>query len=113
MTVTHVLSSLIASETEKAQTRMRACFILCEYLIPYILLFGCLTDHFMTGHLVTDDKQLCKLVYERGALTKLSALLKSITPSDPPPEWDADEPESLSALREVSNSSSFCTDLLT
>ena len=53
------------------------------------------------GQLVTDDKTLCKLVYERGALTKLSNLLKSITPNEPPSEWDADEPETLSALREV------------
>ncbi|KAJ3526622.1 hypothetical protein NM688_g8238 [Phlebia brevispora] len=81
MTVTHVLSSLISTESETAQTRTRACFILY--------------------HLVSDDKLLCKLVYERGILTKLSDLVKSITPTEPPSEWDVDEPESVSTLREV------------
>ncbi len=50
---------------------------------------------------MSDDKLLCKLVYERGALTKLSNLLKSITPTEPPSEWDVDEPETDSTLREV------------
>lgn len=58
-------------------------------------------DSFAVGQLVTDDKPLCKLVYERGALTKLSNLLKSITPTEPPSEWDVDEPETDSTLREV------------
>lgn len=58
-------------------------------------------DSFAVGQLVSDDKPLCKLVYERGALTKLSNLLKSITPTEPPSEWDVDEPETDSTLREV------------
>ena len=31
-------------------------------------------------------------MHERGALTKLAALIKSITPTEPPSEWDVDEP---------------------
>ena len=48
-----------------------------------------------------DDKDLCQLAYDRGSLRKLTDLVKSITPSEATPEWDEDEPESTSRLREV------------
>lgn len=53
-------------------------------------------------HLVSDDKDLCQLAYDRGSLTKLADTVKAITPSDATAEWDEDEPESISCLREVS-----------
>lgn len=54
--------------------------------------------------LVCDDKDICQLAFERGSLTKLANLLKSITPSEASPGWDEDEPESVSRLREASTS---------
>ena len=53
-------------------------------------------------YLVSDDKDLCQLAYERGSLTKLADTVKAITPSEATAEWDEDEPESISCLREVS-----------
>ena len=52
-------------------------------------------------HLVCDEKDLCQLAFERGSLTKLASLVKSITPSEASPGWDKDEPESVARLREV------------
>lgn len=52
-------------------------------------------------YLVSDDKDLCQLAYERGSLTKLANLVKSITPSEASGEWDEDEPDSMSSLRAV------------
>lgn len=60
-----------------------------------------------TDYLVTDNTELCKIAYDRGSLEKLVTLAKSITPLDTEPEWDMDEPESVSCLREA-RSSSFC-----
>ncbi|OBZ65761.1 Acetolactate synthase, mitochondrial [Grifola frondosa] len=79
--VIHVLNRLIGSASETTQTRMRACFILYN--------------------LITDDKPLCQLAFDRGSLTKLACLVKSITPSEKTVEWEEDEPESISCLREA------------
>ncbi|KIP08711.1 hypothetical protein PHLGIDRAFT_103862 [Phlebiopsis gigantea 11061_1 CR5-6] len=80
MSVIHVVNSLI-SESEKPQVRTKACYILY--------------------HLVCDDKDLCHLAFERGSLAKLADLVKAITPSEAPPGWDEDEPESVARLREA------------
>ena len=58
-------------------------------------------------HLVSDDKDLCQLAFERGSLAKLSEVVKAITPSEASSEWDEDEPESISCFREVHFSFSF------
>lgn len=58
-------------------------------------------SQFLIVHLVADDKDLCQLAYDRGALSKLAQLVKSITPTEPQNDWDEDEPESISALREA------------
>ncbi|EKM55266.1 uncharacterized protein PHACADRAFT_255760 [Phanerochaete carnosa HHB-10118-sp] len=81
MTVTHVVNSLISSEMEKPITRTKACYIMY--------------------YLVCDDKDLCQLAFDRGSLTKLANLVRSITPSEPAPGWDEDEPESIARLREA------------
>ena len=43
----------------------------------------------------------CDAVVGLDSQGKLAALVKDITPNEPPTEWDVDEPESVSALREV------------
>jgi armadillo repeat-containing protein 8 len=55
------------------------------------------------GSLVEDNKDLCHLAYDRGSIAKLATLVKSITPSEPSisPNWDEDEPDSISSLRAV------------
>jgi hypothetical protein len=75
------MNRIIDSASESRQHRTRACFIL--------------------NHLVTDDTQLCQLAVDRGSLEKLANLAKSITPLDVESEWDEDEPESISCLREA------------
>lgn len=52
---------------------------------------------------MTDDATLAQLAVDRGALTKLADLVKFITPTEPSAsgEWEDEEPESISCLREV------------
>ncbi|KAF4608317.1 hypothetical protein EYR40_000661 [Pleurotus pulmonarius] len=76
-----VLNRIISSSSEALQTRSKACFILY--------------------HLISDDSRLCQFAYERGSLDQLATVVKAITPSEVQPEWDEDEPESLSSLREA------------
>ena len=57
-----------------------------------------------TDYLVSDDKDLCQLAYDHGSLTKLTNLVKSITPSESSVQWDEDEPDSISSLRAVRSS---------
>lgn len=81
LTVMYVVNRLIASESDAAQTRMKACYIL--------------------SGLVCDNKELCTLAAQRKSLDKLAALITSITPSEKTAEWEQDEPESVSRLREA------------
>ncbi|KAI0929233.1 hypothetical protein AcW1_006226 [Taiwanofungus camphoratus] len=81
LTVMYVVNRFIASDAESMQTRTKACFILYN--------------------LVSDNKELCKLAFERGSLAKLAWLVKSITPTEKTAEWEEDEPESRSCLREA------------
>jgi len=81
LTVMYVVNRLIASESESAQTRTKACFILSD--------------------LVADDKELCELAYQRRSVEKLAGLIKNITPTEKSVEWEDDEPESISCLREA------------
>ena len=81
--------------------RTKACFILCKLFAPSTsVLFGIHIPP-IVDYLVSDNKELCQLAFDRGSLKKLAELVKSITPSDAPPGWDEDEPESISILREV------------
>lgn len=52
-------------------------------------------------NLVADHKELCKFAFDRGSLDRLGALVKTVTPSEKTVEWEEDEPESISCLREV------------
>ncbi|KAI0064492.1 ARM repeat-containing protein [Artomyces pyxidatus] len=79
--VMHVMNRMIASPTESTQTRSKACFIL--------------------NFLVMDEKELCQTAFDRGSLTKLATLVKSISPLEKATELDEDEPESLCCLREA------------
>jgi len=55
-----------------------------------------------TDYLVNDDTALCLAAFDRGCLEYLAALIQSISPAEPAsPEWEEDEPESISSLREV------------
>ena len=96
MSVIHVANSLI-SDSEKPQVRTKACYILCKHM--YLRCIPC--PNALPDHLVCDDKDLCHLAFERGSLTKLADLVKAVTPSEAPPGWDEDEPESVARLREV------------
>ncbi|KAK7693931.1 hypothetical protein QCA50_003505 [Cerrena zonata] len=69
------------STSEPVRTRAKACFVLCQ--------------------LINDDKDLCQLAFQRGTLTQLAHLIKSITPSESNIQWDEDEPESQACLREA------------
>ena len=63
---------------------------------------------FVQDDLVMDNNLLCQLAYERGCLDKVASLLLSISPPEKPPEgFEDEEPESICALREVSNLSSM------
>jgi hypothetical protein len=58
---------------------------------------------FSTDYLVNDDTALCLAAFDRGCLEYLAALIQSISPAEPAsPEWEEDEPEIISSLREVS-----------
>ena len=52
---------------------------------------------------VNDNTALCLTAFDRGCLEYLAALIQSISPAVPAsPEWEEDEPKSISSLREVS-----------
>ncbi|KDQ61261.1 hypothetical protein JAAARDRAFT_125390 [Jaapia argillacea MUCL 33604] len=82
MTVLHVINRIIESNNESAGGKTKACFIL--------------------GQLVRDEKDLCQAAFDRGSVTKLVKLVKSITPigEDVGEEWEEEEPEWRCALRE-------------
>ncbi|KAJ7080440.1 ARM repeat-containing protein [Mycena epipterygia] len=79
-TVMNVINRIVSSPTEPLPSRTKACFILY--------------------YLVTDHVALSFSAFDRGCLIKLAAVLRDITPSLPPAEWEEDEPESVAALRE-------------
>jgi hypothetical protein len=61
-----------------------------------------------TDYLVNDDTALCLAAFDRGCLEHLAALIQSISPAEPvSPEWEEDEPESISSLREVGEKQSI------
>ncbi|KAF9053450.1 hypothetical protein BJ165DRAFT_1591247 [Panaeolus papilionaceus] len=57
---------------------------------------------FLLHYLVADDVSLCHTAMDRGCVENLANLLWFINPPDAGtnPEWEEDEPESISALRE-------------
>ncbi|KAH7923488.1 ARM repeat-containing protein [Leucogyrophana mollusca] len=79
LNVIHVVNRMLASETP--QHRIKACYTLY--------------------YLVTDEKDLCQEVFDRGTLDKIASLVKSITPLEKGSEWEEDEPESTISLREA------------
>ncbi|KAH9930763.1 ARM repeat-containing protein [Fomitopsis serialis] len=81
LTVMYAVNHCIESESESPHTRTKACFTLYR--------------------LVRDKKELCDIAEQRGALDKLAKLIKDITPTDQSPEWQEDELESISCLREA------------
>lgn len=74
-----------------------------------LLCVGVLTKHGQNWvstylvYLVSDDSKLPLKATDWGVLTKLSNLVKAVTPTQPPldEEEEQEEPESVSALREV------------
>jgi len=48
-----------------------------------------------------DEKELCQTAFDRGCLLKLATLVTAITPTEKASEWDEDEAESISCLREA------------
>lgn len=96
-----VLNRIISSSTSEAlQTRSKACFILCPCEVTFLSILT-YTTHACIDNLISDDARLCQFAHERGSLDQLATVVKDITPSEVQPEWDEDEPESLSSLREV------------
>ncbi|CDO73638.1 hypothetical protein BN946_scf185014.g108 [Trametes cinnabarina] len=81
ITIMHVLNRIIESETASNPVRTKACFILY--------------------HLVSDNRVLCQLAFERNSLAKVATLINTITPTEKVPEFEEDEPESVSRLREA------------
>ena len=60
-----------------------------------------------TDYLVSDHRTFCQIAYERNSLLAVARLIKSITPLEKTTEYEEDEPESVSRLREVSPSTIF------
>jgi hypothetical protein len=81
LNVIHVVNRVLSSSSETPQNKIKTCYTLY--------------------HLVKDDKDLCREVYERGTLEKVVLLAKHITPLERTSEWEEDEPESTLALREA------------
>ncbi|KAI0362524.1 ARM repeat-containing protein [Trametes cingulata] len=81
ITIMHVLNRIIGSDTASNLTRTRACFILY--------------------HLVSDNRDFCQLAFERNSLAQVANLINSITPTEKFSEFEEDEPESVSRLREA------------
>ncbi|KAG1827372.1 armadillo-type protein [Suillus subaureus] len=81
LNVIHVVNRVLSSSPETPQNKIKTCYTLY--------------------HLVKDDKDLCREVYERGTLEKVVLLAKHITPLERTSEWEEDEPESTLALREA------------
>ncbi|KAF9030867.1 ARM repeat-containing protein [Hymenopellis radicata] len=80
-TILSVVNRMISTpSTENLQNRRKACFTLY--------------------YLVNDEMFMSQIAFARGALERLTTLLKSITPLDLN-EREEDEPEAVSALREA------------
>ncbi|TFK46722.1 ARM repeat-containing protein [Heliocybe sulcata] len=88
MVILPTLNRLIESSKVSAVLKMKACFVL--------------------SYLVTDDRELCQLAFERGSLAKVAELAKQVTPNVTTPEWDEDEPQSISSLREAALTAIAC-----
>ncbi|RPD80440.1 ARM repeat-containing protein [Lentinus tigrinus ALCF2SS1-7] len=80
ITIMHVLNRIISLDAASNPSKTKACFILY--------------------HLVTDHRLFCQLAYERNCLVQVAQLVTSITPLENT-EFDEDEPESVSRLREA------------
>ncbi|KAH9852704.1 ARM repeat-containing protein [Lenzites betulinus] len=81
ITIMHVLSRIIGSETASNNARTRACFTLY--------------------HLVSDNRVFCQLAFERNSLSTVANLINKITPIEKSADDEEDEPESVSRLREA------------
>ncbi|KAH7908768.1 armadillo-type protein [Hygrophoropsis aurantiaca] len=79
LNVIHVVNRMVSSEVP--ENRITACYILY--------------------YLVTDERELCQEVFDRGTLDKIASLVKCITPLESRAEWEEDEPESTIRLREA------------
>jgi hypothetical protein len=104
------ITTATATPGETPQTKTKACFILRKgfFSFPHTTLYDefitLLGKCFSTDYLVNDDTALCLAAFDRGCLEYVAALIQSISPTEPAsPEWEEDEPESISSLREVGN----------
>ncbi|KAG2024027.1 BSP2p, variant 2 [Coprinopsis cinerea AmutBmut pab1-1] len=79
--VISIVNRILGSQVEPVHIVIKTCFVL------YFL--------------ITDDRKLSQLAYDRGCLEKLARILKDITPSEAKEGWDESEAESVSKLREA------------
>jgi armadillo repeat-containing protein 8 len=99
-TVLHAVGRIVASSTESDVLRTQAAFILSEYN-NYPRSQG-ISRLCKPDYLVTDDAAFCSLAFEHRVLSKLAAVITSITPAAPRPEgWDEAESATIGALREA------------
>jgi len=90
-----------ATLVDTPQTKTKACFILRTVSLLPPLFHDELTWN-VTDYLVNDDAALCLAAFDRGCLEYLGTLIQSISPPEQASaEWEEDEPESISCLREV------------
>ena len=93
------ITTATATPGETPQTKTKACFILRTASLCDEINLGKIS----TDYLVNDDTALCLAAFDRGYLEYLAALIQSISLAEPvSPEWEEDEPKSISSLREVS-----------
>ncbi len=103
ITIMHVLNRIIGSDTASNQVRTRACFILRGFRSRNMLKSATYLMVSVADHLVSDNRVFCQLAYERNSLHQIANLVNDITPTEKSSDFEEDEPESVSRLREVSS----------
>ena len=102
----NTISTATATPGETPQTKTKACFILRKAFSLFhtpLFMMNFFVGNVSTDYLVNDDTTLCLAAFDRGCLEYVAALIQSISPAEPASiEWEEDEPESISSLREVS-----------
>ncbi|KLO18589.1 ARM repeat-containing protein [Schizopora paradoxa] len=81
VTLLHVLTSILSGNEESDDNRIKACTILAD--------------------LVRDDHNRCLDAYKSGSLIKVCDLIKDITPTVKPQEWEDGEAKGVLRLREA------------
>lgn len=97
LTALHVLNRIIGADYESYECKIRSCFILCKsvHCSTRILLLAT-----VSAHLVADDRDLQRTACDSGILKRLTNIVQS-TLREPTTDWDDEEPEILSRLKEA------------